>query len=187
MATALALAQGTVLVNTYGWFLLVAGDYQQALEVYGKGLNLMPVGRARLPNLRGQILALIRLGRIEEAKSLLVEAWDLDGSVNPGAYISALVRTGDRERAERILSDLQNENKPIPSDGYLALGDIDSTFKAIEAEIEDHNGGMIDSIRTAEWWDEIRDDPRFDDMLELLDSKETHTEQYLNDLEIQGK
>ena len=32
-----------------------------------------------------------------------------------------------------------------------------------------------------QWWDEIRDDPRFDDMLALLDSKVTHTEQFLKD------
>ena len=71
--------------------------------------------------------------------------------------------------------------------GYLALGEIDNTFKATEAAIENHNVYLIRSLRTAEWWDEIRDDPRFDDMLELLDSKVTHTQTYLNNLDPAGK
>ena len=37
------------------------------------------------------------------------------------------------------------------------------------------------TLPLAQWWDPIRDDPRFDEMLELLDSKVTHTEQYLHD------
>ena len=190
MATASVLDTGhgrADFLNIHGWVLLVAGDYEQALKVYTEGLNLLPAGRARLPNLRGQIAALINLGRIEEAKPLLAEAWDMNGRLRPEAYISAFVRTGEKERAERILADSQSADQYSVAVGYLALDDVDNTFKAIEAAIGDYSLRMIESLRTAEWWDEIRDDPRFDDMLELLDSKETHTEQYLNDLETQGK
>ena len=184
MATASVLHAGeerASFLNTYGWVLLVAGDYEQSLKVYTEGLNLMPVGRGRLPNLRGQIAALINLGRVEEAKPLLAEAWDLDGRLRPEAYISALVRIGEKERAERILADSQSAAHYSIARGYLALGDIDNTFKAIEAGIENQHYLMIESLRTAEWWHQIRDDPRFDDMLRLLDSKETHTERYLQD------
>ena len=60
--------------------------------------------------------------------------------------------------------------------GYLALGNIDKTFTLIKAGIENHDLFLIDSLIVAEWWDPIRDDPRFDEMLALLDSKATHTE-----------
>ena len=66
----------------------------------------------------------------------------------------------------------------------VALGDIDSTFKILEAGIENRDPLLIDSL-VAIWWDPIRDDPRFDEMLELLDSKVTHTEQYLRDHKVE--
>ena len=65
--------------------------------------------------------------------------------------------------------------------------DINNAFKAIEAGIENHNTRLIVSLRTAEWWDEIRDDPRFEKILKLLDSRETHTEQYLKDHDIKPR
>jgi len=184
MATASELGANYLrgdFLNAYGWFLLVAGDYEQALKVTAEAVSMTESSSARAFTLRIQATALLGLGGVEKARPLLAEAWDLDGSLNPGAYISLFVGVGDKERAERILADLQNENKFIPAKGYLALGDIDNTFKGIEAAIEDYSAGMIDSLRTAEWWDPIRDDPRFDEMLKLLDSKETHTEQYLKD------
>ena len=46
---------------------------------------------------------------------------------------------------------------------------------------------MSNSLIVAEWWDPIRGDPRFDETLELLDSKVTHTEQYLRDHNITQK
>ena len=71
--------------------------------------------------------------------------------------------------------------------GYLALGDIDNTFESIKASIEEHNQLVTYTLMASEWWDPIRDDPCFDEMLELLDSKATHTEQYLREHNITQK
>ncbi len=184
MATASVLDKGrqqAAFLDRYAWVLFVAGDYQQSLEMYEQALNFVPVGRERAPNLRMQMYALINLGRIEEAAALLSEAWDLDGSVNPETYILALVSLGERERAERILADSQNAGRFISAEGYVAVQDLDNAFRVIEAAIKDQDGSVIDSLRSADWWDEIREDPRFDALLELLISKKTHTEQYLKD------
>ena len=188
MATASELDAGgqqARFLNRYAWVSLVTGDYEQSLEAYAQAQNFVPVGRGRAPNLRKQTASLIGLGRIEEAALLLAKAWDLDGTVKPEAYISAFVSLGERERAERMLADSENDNGHVSAVAYLALEDVDKTFTAIEAAIEDHDVSMIESLRIAEWWDPIRDDPRFDHMLELLDSKETHTAQYLTDLDIE--
>ena len=67
------------------------------------------------------------------------------------------------------------------------MGDIDNTFKSIRSGIEDHNHILLDSLIVAELWNPVRDDPRFDDMLKLLDSKVTHTEQYLRDHDTEQK
>ena len=63
--------------------------------------------------------------------------------------------------------------------GHLALGDVDSALSAIRAEIENPGRTVLDGLRVSKVYDEIRDDPRFSELLELLGSKETHTERYL--------
>jgi len=118
--------------------------------------------------------------RTEEAKALLSEAWSLDGSTNPEAYISLLAGVGEKEKAKRAMADSQSRDKRIPAEGYLALGDVGNAFKVIRARIENRDADLLDTLRTGRVWDEIRDDPRFSDMIALLDSMETHTEQYLN-------
>ena len=65
--------------------------------------------------------------------------------------------------------------------GHLALGDIDATFKSVQEGIDNHRPSLIESLPVDQLWDPIRDDPRFGEMLALLDSKVTHTEQYLRD------
>lgn len=79
----------------------------------------------------------------------------------------------------RILVEAQNTDRSISAESYLAVQDLDNTFRLIEAAIEDQDGRMLDTLRGAKWWDPIREDPRFSEMLELLDSKESHTEQYV--------
>ena len=92
-------------------------------------------------------------------------------------------RIGETEKAKSILANSRVEltNHYYLALGHLALGDVDNTFKAIEAGITNRNQFLPATLLVGEWFDPIRDDPRFDEMLELLDSGVTHTEQYLRD------
>ena len=187
MATASTLGAGeeqALFYSAYALFLRTIGDYDGALKVTAKAFDLVQGGAAKALALNGRANALILLGRMEEARPFVDQAWDLDGRVHPEKYLSLFAKIGEREKSERILNDPQYElvDDYYVALGYLALGEIDNTFKRIEAGIENHHVFLIESL-TAEWWDEIRDDPRFDDMLALLDSKVTHTEQYLKDSE----
>ena len=189
MATASVLDYGpeqATFFILYGRLLLVTGDYEGALSHFVNGLKLTPLNRANAPVLRDKARALISLGRIDEAKISIAAAWALDGSVTQQSYIDLFVATGDRARAEHILADAKEHDKSVSGRAYLSLGDIDNTFAVIRRKIEDHDELLIDSLRVAAWWDPIRDDPRFDEMLELLDSKETHTNTYLNTLDPVG-
>ncbi len=115
--------------------------------------------------------------------SFIDEGWKLDRSETPERYILLFAYLGETDRAIEILSNPRYGlvNNYYLAMGYLALGDIDNTFKSIEAGVENINLYLVARLQVAEWWDPIRDDPRFDEMLELLDSKITHTEQYLQD------
>jgi len=171
-------------LGLYAWFLFAARAYDRSLKVYADRSNHMLSGEGKAGSLRIQATALINLGRTEEAKPLLAEAWDLDGSLHPEAFISGFALIGEKKRAEGILANSQSQNKHIPADGYMAVGDLDNTFKAIRTGIENQDEFLLDGLRTAEVWDKIRGDSRFDELIQLQDSKEIHTEQYLEDHDV---
>jgi hypothetical protein len=57
---------------------------------------------------------------------------------------------------------------------------LDECFTAIEVAIEDHDLIMLSSLRIGQLWDPIRDDPRFDQMIELMDSEIVYTTKFLS-------
>ncbi len=164
-----------------------SGDYEGALKAAVQGLKLTLGGAGRSLLLRQQARSLIGLNRIEEAKRYIDEGWQLDGSRNPEFYIAYYTNIGEIEKSRKILGNLHSDspNNFYLASGYLALGDIDNTFKSIRAGIEDHNQLLHMSLMLYDMWDPVRADPRFDEMLELLDLKVTHTEKYLRDRDIE--
>jgi TolB-like protein len=164
----------------------MAGDCEGALSSSAKAIKLLSGGEAKTLGLTAHINNLLALGRVEEARPLIDEAWRLDGHISPERYIYAFAMIGETAKARDILADSRYEptHHFYLALGHLSLGDIDKTFAAIEGGIEEHNRLLIISMPVAAWWDPIRDDPRFNEMLALLDAKVTHTEQYLKDHKI---
>jgi adenylate cyclase len=186
LATASALDAGyeeAGFLSSYAWLLNVLGDYGQALKVCGKGLSLATGGPERATILLNQARALVQLGRAPEAEPLIAEAWDLDGHDQPEPYAFFYATLGQGGRARSILGEDRDalSNKYALALGHLALGELDSTFEAIEAAIRDHDALLADSLRTAEWWGPIRDDPRYPRLVDHLAAEETHTERYAPD------
>jgi hypothetical protein len=161
----------------------MARDCERALEGAAEAVKLATGGQQRADALAVQILSLLMLGRVEEARPLIDEAWRLNGSINPELYVFYFAQIGETGKARDILSDSHYDltHHFYLALGYLALGDIDKTFTSIKAGIDDHDRFLVASLIVAQWWDPIRDDPRFDEMLALLDSKVTHTQQYRRD------
>ena len=63
--------------------------------------------------------------------------------------------------------------------GYMGLEEVDRACNAIEDGIRNHADLVCDSLRTAVFWNEIREDPRFEEMITLMHAEEIHTDQYL--------
>jgi tetratricopeptide (TPR) repeat protein len=180
LATASALDAGyeqAAFLNSYAWLLNVMGEYAQALKVAAKGLSLAMGGAERAASLLNQAHSLVHLDRVGESEPLIAESWELNGHEKPELYIALLCKIGQRERAGRILSAVRTDcaDNYALARGALALGDIDAAFEAIEVAIEDRDVLLIDSLRVAEWWDELREDPRYRILVERLASEETHT------------
>jgi tetratricopeptide (TPR) repeat protein len=187
LTTASALDAGyeqAGFLNSYAWLLNVIGDYPQSLKVCAKGLGLAMGGPERAGILLNQSLALACLDRAAETEPLIEEAWELAGHEKPERYVFVFARLGDSERARRILDAARGDSGADEygrAIGALALGDVDAAFEAVEAAIEDHDALIFDSLRTAGWWRALRDDPRYGQMVDLLESKETHTENSLRE------
>jgi adenylate cyclase len=167
-------------LNSHAWLLQILGHYEQSLRVAAQGLDLAWGGQERAINLRSQATALVALRRVEEARPLIAESWELSSHVNPESHAFLFVKTGESERARRILDDVRDEpsERHAVALGELALGRLDAAFAAIEAGIKDHDPQLADSLRRADWWDALRDDPRYPVMVEKLEEEESHTELY---------
>ena len=185
-ATSLKSYERAALLVVSSLLRCSAGDCEGALSNSEQAMKLVSAGDVRGVALMARILGLLTLGNVEEAKPWIDEAWRLNGHISPERYIYAFAMIGETAKARGILADSRYEltHHFFLVLGHLALGDIDKTFTAIEAGIEEHDRMLIESMPVAAWWDPIRDDPRFDEMLALLDSKVTHTEQYLKDHKI---
>jgi hypothetical protein len=106
---------------------------------------------------------------------------------HPENFAFIYARTGPSDRGRQILAAAKDSNAQFPiAAGYLALGDIDRVFAALNAGVEERRMAVVFSLRRGTIWNEIRDDPRFDALLKLLDSKETHTPEYLKQQGRQG-
>ena len=178
-----------IYLRNLAWLLCVAGDYEGALEATAVGLKLALGSPDREQILRTHAASLIQLGRTEKARPFVNEGWKLDRGASPENYIALFANIGETEKSKNISKDLRFGlvNHYALATGYLALKDIDHTFKSIHAGIENNDQSLLESILVAEWWNPIRGDPRFDEMLELLDSKVAHTEQYMRHLEPAGR
>jgi len=178
-----------IYLGNLAWLLCVAEDYEGALEATTIGLKLILGSQDREAIIRTHATSLIQLGRTDEARPFVEEGWKLDRSTSPENYIALFANIGEIEKSKRISTDSRPGivNHYALATGYLALKDIDHTLKAIHAGIENNDQHLLESMLVAEWWNPIRGDPRFKGMLDMLDSKVTHTQTYLNNLDPTGR
>ena len=78
--------------------------------------------------------------------------------------------SGRRDETEKILGELKQIETERPIDPhilvclYLGLGDKDQAFAALEKDYETRSVGMT-SLKVNPWYDSLRSDPRFADLL----------------------
>ena len=169
-------------LSAYAWFLLLSGDYEKTLKVADEALGFGTEGLKRADILNTRAMAFIMLGRVSEAKRTINESWNLAGRKQPELYPFLFARIGEEERAREILANSDQDfasGKYALAMSYLALEEVDRAFNAIESGIRNHDDLLFDSLRTGVFWNEIREDPRFEEMITLMHSEEIHTDQYL--------
>jgi Tfp pilus assembly protein PilF len=125
-----------------GWAFLTLGNIESALQDFEKNLEL---NRQSVSALSDLAIANYRAGNEDKARQLLDEILAIDVST----YSSY-------EAVARV---------------FVILGDADSSFEWLERGYDARSRGMI-FLTTHSTWDPIRDDPRFQDLMNRLASGE---------------
>ena len=160
------------------WFFYFSGHPEESLEISSRGLALVSGGQIRLQLLLLKIAMLIELGNLDEAELLMDEAWRLGGKYRPLSMLSFYARTGQDVRVKEILADLQ----PARADpfelavGYLALGEHARALESIEAAIVIHHPLILSSLRVSNFWDPLRCEDKFEEILKRVEQMETLTD-----------
>ncbi|MGH9928335.1 MAG: protein kinase domain-containing protein [Pyrinomonadaceae bacterium] len=115
-----------------------------------------------------------RKGMPQEALAALDEAIRL-GSTYAAAYRSYIrARAGETAEAERLLVELQAQQTYVSPHHiaivYAGLGDRERTFEWLEKAYESREEVMI-FLNVDPTWDDLRDDPRFQSLLQRVGLK----------------
>jgi TolB-like protein/cytochrome c-type biogenesis protein CcmH/NrfG len=170
-----------VFLLAYADTLLGKGTAEQALAYAADALVLIGEGEERARGLRIQAEALIELGRLDEAQPLIAEAWRLSGTQTPEAFAYLFAVTGEAERALKVLAEtpMGPNNRRDFANAYLALGQQEPVFEILRAGIEDHDRSIFGTLLNKQNYRSLREDPRFMELVEVLESKVTHTASYV--------
>ena len=160
---------------------MVAGKYSESLEVSNRALDLLQKGSPRATALLTKVDALLMLDRLDEALPLVDEAWRAAQGKNTEQFAQIFTRIGRPKRTKEVLQSaiVTPNNRLYFALGYESLGEIGTVFELIRDGIQDHDVSMLEVMRTNIWSDPVKQDPRFLNMLDLLESKETNTPKYL--------
>jgi tetratricopeptide (TPR) repeat protein len=174
------------ILNSHATSLVYEAKFEEAIIRAEESRNYSAAGQPGAVSLLVQARALLGLGRKDEALAAVDEAWLLAGAKVPSKFAPLYVLLGDSARALKILAGVtpENRNRGDFVETYIMLGDLPSAFAMIREAIEDHDVSVLDRIRVDPGpYAEIRQDPRFVELLRLLESKETHTAKYLSSLD----
>ena len=168
-----ALAVDPLSVRTrcdLGWTLFLARRYEEAIDQLRGTLEMDP-DFAMAHHILGETYA--ASGRFEEAVAALQRARDLSPKLHFRALLGyAHARAGREEEARKILDELKRTPERWSNSLEFAtlcgvLGEKDEAFRWLERAFEDRLPRLA-RLAVEPWWDPLRGDPRFDDLLRRM-------------------
>jgi len=156
------------LISCLGFHYLLAGEEEKGLEATRRALSFDPKhGWSHMT--MGWIYE--QKGMFQEAVSALRKSWDI--TIQKASIAHAFARSGNRERAEKILADLLAESKTryiSPYDIAVVHSGLDDKERAVEwlnRAYEEHAGFLI-FVNSDPRFKPLRPDPRFQDLLRRM-------------------
>jgi tetratricopeptide (TPR) repeat protein len=156
-----------LMAYSRAWALQEADRYTEVLEACDAILETHPMFRAAH---EGRSLALIALGRLEEAAWELHRVVEMTGDeerwLGPRGYVAG--RAGRTAEARRLLRSIDERSRRRPGTGdeleraliHLGLGEMDESLRAFDAAAHRRRAGALFSVNGVQWR-ELRADPRY--------------------------
>jgi TolB-like protein/Flp pilus assembly protein TadD len=150
----------------------LSGRLEQAIEQRKKTLELAPDFVVTIDGLAGDYL---RMSMYQQAIASVEKAMNLAGRTH--RLVTLLSRTyalsGRKEEAETLLQELQERATSeyvLPTffaEVYTSLGNTDEAFQWLEKAYQERNWFIL-FLRHDWYWDPLRSDPRFDDLVQRI-------------------
>jgi serine/threonine protein kinase/TolB-like protein/Tfp pilus assembly protein PilF len=160
--------------NGLGWYLYHERRYDQSIEQYRLAIDINPNFWMTHCTLG---MAYVQKQQYTEALAEFTKASTLTGS--PTFALANIARTyalsGKSAKARQVLSQLENTAKQqyVPAlyiaGIYIALGDTEQGIKWTQKAYEERSDYMV-YLKTEPAFDRLRPDPRFQRLLQLIDS-----------------
>ena len=150
--------------------------YDRSAEIFEKALEMEP-GFVRARTLLSATYK--ALGRYEDAIAELEKVQDLSGvprnpdgsrrmNLNIGLLYAASGRKVDFEKILAEMKEREARGDYVPAIGrasyYAQIGDKDQAFFWLEKALQERTNGIVE-LKSSPAWDNIRDDPRFAEIL----------------------
>ncbi|MCA1632505.1 MAG: tetratricopeptide repeat protein [Acidobacteria bacterium] len=158
-----------IINKNVGTILYYAGRLDQSIEQYQKALELDP-NFVRTHFYLG--LAYVQKGLYEEGIAEYQKAIDISGG---GTVLTSLLGharalSGKREEAIKTINELkeQSSRRYVPALNiamiYVGLGETDRAFEWIDKAYDERSSWLV-SLKVEPMFDNIRSDPRFDNLI----------------------
>jgi len=166
--------------NTMGWILFQSRHYDEAIRELRSDLAVHQDDASTYWSCWFLGFALSANGQPHEAIPVLERALALSER-NPaviGVLVRAYAHAGRRTEALRLLDELKRRQQTgyIPSaalvNAYLGLGDYEQTFSWLERAYKEHSP-ILQYIKVHPFFDPLRGDPRFADLVRRVGLPET--------------
>jgi tetratricopeptide (TPR) repeat protein len=163
-------------IGFYTSALFSDGSFEQAMTMTEDILPLVS-DRWRYGGLTDLAAQNAYLGNSEQANYWLEQALAMKGpviSVSRGIAAYALARLGRNAEAESIIEEIESRalrQYVSPAAlfwAYLGTGDLKQTFAWLDRAIDENVYIITMAMRTSVFFDELRDDPRFDAALDRV-------------------
>lgn len=169
----------TDLYRGYARLLYISGEFRDALTTVEAGLSLVSRGVQRYALMEQKAAVLIALGDTQAALAVVHEMRNSEDPAWREPSPVLLARLGHLTEARRRLTDLEAAQDPPTTYyvktrlyAYILLGERDQAFRWLARAIEDPRAATVRYLRIDPVFDELRDDPRWSQLMGVLEEKE---------------
>jgi len=167
-------ADGRVYLQ-YAQALNSAGLHREAIEATQAGLRLIASGVYWLYLIMEQSHAQLELGQLEAARQSVDLALETTQPELRLFLAGTVAAVGRVDEAQRMLAELERQDFAHPTPvffGYLYLDDRDEAFEWLAKAIDIRDGILLSTIRSHPYFNRLRGDPRWQDVMEHLANEE---------------